>query len=83
MDLPDIDIVVQWTPSCDMLLLMQQFGQGARGSGQMAIGILLVDKKDTYQGHMEAAECARKKMLKKANTGDKQKVGSHTNINPH
>ncbi|KAF6751554.1 hypothetical protein DFP72DRAFT_764684, partial [Ephemerocybe angulata] len=47
MDLPDVKIVVQYKASCDLSTLWQRFGRGARAQGADAVGILLVEKKDT------------------------------------
>ena len=62
MDLPDVSIVVQWKATCDMCMLWQRFGRGARGSGQTATAILLVEKKDTEEERQsKAAKAARKR----------------------
>lgn len=46
MDLPDIQVVVQWRPTCGLNTLFQRFGRAARERGRTAVAILLVDKKD-------------------------------------
>jgi superfamily II DNA or RNA helicase len=50
MDLTDIDIIVQYRATCNLCMLWQRFGRGARGAGREAVGILLVDKKHTEEG---------------------------------
>jgi superfamily II DNA/RNA helicase len=47
MDLPDVEIVVQWKATCDLCTLWQHFGRVARGQGKEGVAILLVEKKDT------------------------------------
>ena len=45
MDLPDIEIIVQFKATCTLCTLWQRFGCAARGSGYQATAILLVEKK--------------------------------------
>ncbi|KAH6891607.1 P-loop containing nucleoside triphosphate hydrolase protein [Coprinopsis sp. MPI-PUGE-AT-0042] len=47
MDIPDVDIVIQWKATCDMCMLWQRFGRVARGWGCTGVAILLVEKKNT------------------------------------
>lgn len=46
MDLADIEVVVQWRPTCGLNTLFQRFGRAARERRRDAVAILLVDKKD-------------------------------------
>ncbi|KAF7421188.1 hypothetical protein PC9H_011708 [Pleurotus ostreatus] len=46
MDLPDIQVVVQWRPTCGLNTLFQRFGRAVRERGRTAVAILLVDRKD-------------------------------------
>ena len=64
MDLPDIEIVVQWKATCDLLSLWQRFGRAARGQGKTGTAILLVEKKDTDENRALKAEKAEKKREK-------------------
>lgn len=45
MDLPDIEIVVQYKATCTLCALWQRFGRAARGIGNKGTAILLVEKK--------------------------------------
>ncbi|KAF8335503.1 P-loop containing nucleoside triphosphate hydrolase protein [Amanita rubescens] len=49
MDLPDIEIIVQWKATCTLCSMWQRFGRGARGEGVIATAILLFDKKDVHE----------------------------------
>ena len=74
MDLPDIEIVVQWKATCTLCTLWQRFGRGARGNGYRATAILLVEKKhirlpgdaDPVEEASKAEKSVRKK--RKAST---------------
>ena len=68
MDLPDIEVVVQWKATCDLCTLWQRFGRGGRGSDQLATAILLVEKKDTNDERLQKAERAAKRREKKRGT---------------
>ena len=48
MDLPDIEVVVQWKATCTLCSMWQRFGRGARGDGKSATAVLLFDKKDLH-----------------------------------
>ncbi|EIN09494.1 P-loop containing nucleoside triphosphate hydrolase protein, partial [Punctularia strigosozonata HHB-11173 SS5] len=45
VDMTGIAIVVQWRARCDASTLIQRFGRGARGSGEVAWAVLLAEKK--------------------------------------
>lgn len=62
---PDVQLVIQWKATCDLCTLWQRFGHGGRGSDQLAIAILLVEKKDTNEEHLQKAERAAKRKAKK------------------
>lgn len=51
MDLPDVQLVIQWKATCDLCMLWQRFGCGGRGSDQLVTAILLVERKDTNEEH--------------------------------
>ncbi|KAI0636166.1 P-loop containing nucleoside triphosphate hydrolase protein [Trametes polyzona] len=61
IDIPDIAIVVQWRPTCDMNSLWQRFGRAAREPEREAIAVLFVDSK--YFD--EEKEAARKRAEKR------------------
>jgi ERCC4-related helicase len=50
MDLTDINIIMQYHAMCNLCMLWQRFGRGARRAGREAVEILLVDKKHTEEG---------------------------------
>ncbi|KAF8988678.1 hypothetical protein BDQ17DRAFT_1257558 [Cyathus striatus] len=50
MDLPDINIVVQYKATSDLCTLWQCFGHAAHSAGKQATGILLVEPKDMAEG---------------------------------
>ena len=64
MDLPDIEIVVQWKATCDLCTLWQRFGRVARGQGKEGVAILLVEKKDTNEERAAKVERAAKRKTK-------------------
>ena len=64
MDLPDIEIVVQWKATCDLCTLWQRFGRVARGRGKEGVAILLVEKKDTNEERAAKAKRAAKRKTK-------------------
>jgi superfamily II DNA helicase RecQ len=63
VDLRGIEIIVQWKASCNMATLWQRFGRGARGPGEEAFVILLVEKKytDVDRQAKEAAALKKRK----------------------
>jgi len=65
MDLPDVELVVQWKATCDLCTLWQRFGHAGRGSDQLATAILLVEKKDTNEERLLKADRAAKRKAKK------------------
>ncbi|KAJ3551071.1 hypothetical protein NMY22_g23 [Coprinellus aureogranulatus] len=65
MDLPDIEIVVQWRSTCDMCTLWQRFGRAVRGIKKIGIAIFLVDKKEFEAERQARAERAEKRKQSK------------------
>jgi superfamily II DNA/RNA helicase len=45
MDLPDIEVVVQWRATCDMCTLWQRFGRAARDRALVGRALFLVEPK--------------------------------------
>ncbi|KAG6851504.1 hypothetical protein C0991_008516, partial [Blastosporella zonata] len=82
MDVDDIEIVVQYKATCNLCTLWQRFGRAARGWGQEAVAILLVEKKDTSEERMAKEVRDAKKTAKKSaeivNAGDKRKPAKKT-----
>ncbi|KAI1784996.1 P-loop containing nucleoside triphosphate hydrolase protein [Ganoderma leucocontextum] len=69
VDVPNIELVVQWRTTCDMDTLWQRFGRAARGPGTHALAILIVEAKYFDEQRAAAEERTRKKderELKKA-----------------
>jgi superfamily II DNA helicase RecQ len=46
MDIPDVQVVVQYKATCEFCTLWQRFGRAAQGPGQQGVGLLLVEHKD-------------------------------------
>lgn len=62
MDIPDIQLVVQYKATCNLCTLWQRFGQAARGSELDATAILLVEKKNTEEDRrLKAKRAAERK----------------------
>ncbi|KAF6764720.1 P-loop containing nucleoside triphosphate hydrolase protein [Ephemerocybe angulata] len=70
MDIPDIEIAIQWKATVDLCTLWQRFGRVARGPGKVGTAILLVEKKDTAE---ERAAKEKKAEEKKKKAQDKKK----------
>lgn len=66
IDLPDIELVVQWRMSCDLCSLWQRFGRGARDPNCQAMAIVFVESKFFDHSRSKKAENKVKKMLKAA-----------------
>ncbi|KAI0641185.1 P-loop containing nucleoside triphosphate hydrolase protein [Trametes meyenii] len=56
IDIPDIEVVVQWRVTCDMDSLWQRFGRAARGPGTEAIAVLFAEAKYFNQEKESAAK---------------------------
>ncbi|KAI0332527.1 P-loop containing nucleoside triphosphate hydrolase protein [Cubamyces sp. BRFM 1775] len=61
IDIPDIEVVVQWRPTCSLDSLWQRFGRAARNPHREALAVLLADAK--YFD--EEKEAARKRAEKR------------------
>lgn len=80
MDLPDIQLVIQWKATCDLCTLWQRFGCGGRGSDQLATAILLVEKKDPNEERLQKAErAAKRKAKKRGGIGTKRQAEDQLN----
>ncbi|KAF9462525.1 P-loop containing nucleoside triphosphate hydrolase protein, partial [Collybia nuda] len=78
MDLPDVEIVVQWKATCDLCTLWQRFGRAARGQGQTATAILLVEPKDLDNERRTKATRAKLRLpQKREGIGKKRKTTAH------
>ncbi|KAI1787586.1 P-loop containing nucleoside triphosphate hydrolase protein [Ganoderma leucocontextum] len=56
MDVPDIELVVQWRPTCDLNSVWQRFGRAARDLSRTALAVLFVDAKHFDDEKIEAAK---------------------------
>ncbi|CDO74559.1 hypothetical protein BN946_scf184632.g16 [Trametes cinnabarina] len=65
VDIPDVDIVVQWKTTCDLDSLWQRFGRAARGPGTNAVAVLLAEPKFFDEERAAAAKRAEKRAGKK------------------
>ncbi|KAJ7182545.1 hypothetical protein C8R43DRAFT_849396, partial [Mycena crocata] len=61
IDLPNITLVIQWQASCDMCMLWQRFGRGARNPKCEAIALFLVEPMYFDQTKEEKAACKSKR----------------------
>ena len=68
MDLPDIQVVVQWHASCNLMTLWQRFGRGARDRTCTAKAIFLVEKE-----HFDE-ECEKKNERQRTETSESQET---------
>lgn len=85
MDLPDVDIVVQWKATCNMCDLWQRFGRAARAPGMEATGILFVEKAhldDARELKKTNAEAKKRKAIDDGNRPAKRSavMGSSSNV---
>jgi superfamily II DNA or RNA helicase len=73
MDLPDIQVVVQWRASCNLMTLWQRLGRGARDRTYTSKAIFLVEKEylDEEREKKLKRQRARKDNLKKQNAKKK------------
>ena len=68
MDLPDIELVVQWRASCNLMMLWQRFGRGARDRNYKAKAIFLVEKEHFAEEREKKLKCRRVRKAKKQST---------------
>ncbi|EIW61392.1 P-loop containing nucleoside triphosphate hydrolase protein [Trametes versicolor FP-101664 SS1] len=61
VDVPNIEIVVQWKATCDVNQLWQRFGRAARGPGTEALAVLIVEPKHFDDEKEQAAARAQKR----------------------
>ncbi len=64
IDIPDIEIVVQWRTMCDLSTLWQRFGRAAREPGREALAVLFVEAKyfDEERAEVERRTVRRREM---------------------
>jgi hypothetical protein len=85
MDIPDIQLVVQYKATCNLCTLWQRFGRGARGPEWDATAILLVEKKNTEEDRLlKAKRAAERKGKNKEGirTGKKRKPTDNLPLPP-
>jgi superfamily II DNA or RNA helicase len=68
MDLPDIELVVQWRASCNLMTLWQRLGRGARDRTYTATGVFLVEKEHFAEEREKKLKRQRVRKAKKQNT---------------
>ncbi len=61
IDIPDIEVVVQWRTTCDLNTLWQRFGRAARDLNREAVAVLFVDARYFDDEREEAAKRAQKR----------------------
>ncbi|KAJ7599755.1 P-loop containing nucleoside triphosphate hydrolase protein [Mycena floridula] len=64
LDLPDVEIVVQWRVPPDMCTLWQRFGRAGRAEGSQAVAILFAERSCYDDEREKAAERAVKRKKK-------------------
>lgn len=64
MDLTGIDLVVQWKAPSDLSTLWQRFGRVARGPGETAFAVLIVQRADLVETAILKTKKAEKKQAK-------------------
>ncbi|KAI9066924.1 P-loop containing nucleoside triphosphate hydrolase protein [Trametes sanguinea] len=64
VDIPDVEVVVQWRVTCDLDTLWQRFGRAARGQGREGVAILYAEAKYFDEERQEAAKRAEKRRKK-------------------
>ncbi|KAF7967710.1 hypothetical protein HWV62_33295 [Athelia sp. TMB] len=69
VDLPDIELVIQWRASCDLCTLWQRFGRAARMQSMTGTALFLVESKyfdEAKAKKVKAAEKRKRKAAEKA-----------------
>ncbi len=69
IDIPDIELIVQWRPTCGLNALWQRVGRAARGAGREALAVLFVNAKyfdDEKEAAIKRAEKRKESAAKKA-----------------
>ena len=56
MDVPDIQLVVQWRATCTLSTLWQQFGRGGRDRSLEVTAVFLVEKEQFDEAQQRKAE---------------------------
>ena len=67
MDLPDIQVVVQWRALCNLMTLWQRLGRGARDRSYTATAIFLVEKEHFDEEREKKLERQHVRKAKKPN----------------
>ena len=64
MDLPDIDLVIQWRATCDMCTFWQRFGRAARDLTHHANALFFVEPKHFDEIRARRTTCQQEKKRK-------------------
>ena len=83
MDLPDIEIVVQWKATCSLCSMWQRFGRGARGEGVNATAILLFEKKDLHEESLTEPGPQKRKACEELRSNSKRPALASLNRDKH
>ncbi|PIL23292.1 transporter [Ganoderma sinense ZZ0214-1] len=75
IDVPNIEVVVQWRTKCDFDTLWQRFGRAARGPGTVALAILIVESKYFDAEKSVAEQNEKKKKDKQLQTVTRNEQG--------
>ncbi|OJT09442.1 hypothetical protein TRAPUB_13660 [Trametes pubescens] len=65
VDIPDVELIVQWKLTCDIDSLWQRIGRAARGPGTEAVAVVLVESKYFDEEKEMAAKRAEKRREKR------------------
>ncbi|KAF8971523.1 P-loop containing nucleoside triphosphate hydrolase protein, partial [Flammula alnicola] len=68
LDIPDVQIIVQWKVPKDLNTLMQRFGRGGRNFSLEATAILIAEPKWFYDEHLKKCERNLKRKRARQNT---------------
>lgn len=91
LDLPDIQVVVQWKVPASLNTIWQRFGRGARAEGTEADAVLIAEKhhfdderaeKEARNAHRRATAAKRKKKQKGSDSPVKRRALADTEDNP-
>ncbi|KZV63589.1 P-loop containing nucleoside triphosphate hydrolase protein [Peniophora sp. CONT] len=78
VDLPDIELVIQWRVTCNLSTLWQRFGRGARGHGRIAVAVLFAEASFFFDVQEEAARKREQRAEKRKRKGIAAAVGSES-----
>ena len=83
MDLPDIQFVVQWQASCNLMTLWQRLGRGTHNRTYTSKAIFLVEKEYFDEERKQKLKCQRLWKAKKKKNSKKQNAPLQLITNKH